>query len=408
MKRLKRFLKKLLKNSIEVRGICRNLSKNIYNVYNWNGVLKNVRLVKLERCQSGEKLARSIYNESGKVLLAKGTMLTDNLKERLMSLNIFAVYIEDEVSEGIAILEAIPEEMRQEAARAVMESLNSLADLRSSSNVQGLIKTGRAIRSFQKIFKDIIRCLLENRTALNLLAMTKAHENYIYTHSLNVSIYASQLAIENGLTLKKIEEIGLGAMLHDIGKLFIPKEILNKPGKLTNEEYEVVKTHTVLGFDLLRKTQEIPLTVSHCSYQHHERVDGKGYPRGLSEDQIHKYAKILSVADVFDAVTSNRQYRRAMLPHKGLEILYGGVGSQFEGKQVHLFRKCIAIYPPGLTVKLSDGRTGIVSKYDFNAAGRPEVRIIKDEYDQQIKPYEICLASNDNLNVEIVEADALL
>jgi HD-GYP domain-containing protein (c-di-GMP phosphodiesterase class II) len=148
--------------------------------------------------------------------------------------------------------------------------------------------------------------------------------------------------------------------------------------------------------------------VAHCALQHHERIDGLGYPRGLKGDEIHRYAKIISVIDVFDAVTNPRPYRTAVLPHKGLELLYSGSGTQFESRQVEYFKKCIAIYPQGLTVKLNDGRVGIVSEYNFQAVGRPKIRIIQDEERQKVQPYEIDLASNENLTLEIVDADALL
>jgi HD-GYP domain-containing protein (c-di-GMP phosphodiesterase class II) len=368
-----------------------------------------MRLITLDRCKPGLKLGKSILHENGKILLAEGTELTDSLIERLKRFNIFTVYINDDASEGIEIVDSIPDELRIEAMSLITDGLDSIAGLNTkTSNIQGMMKTGRAIRSIQKIFKDILGCLNENRTALNLLASTKVHENYLYTHSLNVSIYACQLALENGLPLKNIEEIGLGAMLHDVGMLYLSPEIINKPGKLTNLEYEQVMSHSELGFDILRKFHEIPLTVSHCALQHHERIDGTGYPRNLKGKDIHNYAKILSVADVFDAVTGHRSYRRGVLPHKGLEILYAGSGTQFDNKQVQLFRDCIAIYPQGLTVKLNDGRTGIVSKYNFESVGRPEIRITSDEEQQEVQPYEIDLSSNDYLTIEIVEADALL
>lgn len=368
-----------------------------------------MRLINLDSCKSGIKLGKSIYSESGKVLLAEGTELTDKLIGKLKKYNVSTIYIEDDESEGIEIVEAIPEELRVEAITVIKEGFHTLTDLNSSRpNVQGMIKSGRAIRSFQKIFKDILNCLTENKTAINLLATTKISDHYVYNHCVNVSIYACQLAIENGLPLKNIEEIGLGGMLHDLGKLYVSSEILNKPGKLTDEEFEQIKKHCEIGFDILRKVHEIPLPVAHCALQHHERIDGLGYPRGLKGDEIHKYAKILSVADVFDAVTSSRAYRSAMLPHQGLELLYTGAGTQFESNQIQLFKSCIAIYPQGLTVKLNDGRTGIVSKYNFEAAGRPEIRIIRDEDNQEVNPYEIDLSAKENLTIEIVEADALL
>jgi putative nucleotidyltransferase with HDIG domain len=368
-----------------------------------------MRLVKLEQCQSGTQLGRSIYQDNGTVLLAKGTYLTDRMIERLKQLNIFTVYIEDAISEGIEIIETIPNELRAEATAAITEGLDALVDIhKNKPSVQGIMKTGRVVRSMQKVFKDILASLTENRTALNLLATTKIHEDHVYNHSLNVSIFACQLALENGLPIKNIEEIGLGAMLHDLGKMYIPKEILNKPGQLTESEYELVKSHCELGFNVLKKVHEIPLPVSHCALQHHERIDGKGYPRGLRDSEIHKYAKIISVADVFDAVTSRRSYRPAMLPHKGIEVLYQGLGTQFDPRQVELFTGCIAIYPPGLTVKLNDGRTGIVSEYNFHTVGRPKIRIVKDEDNHEVIPYEIDLSSNVYSALDIIEADALL
>jgi HD-GYP domain-containing protein (c-di-GMP phosphodiesterase class II) len=368
-----------------------------------------MRLENLNSCQPGTKLGKSIYNENGKVLLSEGTELTDRLIEKLQKYNITTIYIEDEASEGIEIVDSIPEELLITAGKEIRDGFKTISELNSNgSNFQGMIKSGRAIRSFQKVFRDILSCLSENKSALNLMATTKIHENYVFQHSLNVSIYACQLAIENGLPLKTIEEIGLGALLHDLGKVYIPLEILNKPGALTEEEYGQVKLHCELGFETLRKIHEIPLPVAHCALQHHERIDGLGYPRGLRDDEIHRYAKIISVVDVFDAVTSPRAYRPNMLPHQGLEVLYAGNGTQFDSKQIHLFRECIAIYPQGSTVKLNDGRTGIVTKYNFGAVGRPEIRIIRNEENQEIVPYEIDLSETKNLTKEIVEAGPLL
>jgi len=370
---------------------------------------KKMRLVKLDHCQSGIKLGRSIYGEKGKILLTKGTELTDSFIKRLKNLNINTVYIEDKASEGIDIVESIPIELLNEATNVITEGIETIAELNGTKpTFQAMIETEKTVRTFQKIFRDIMTCLTENPSVLNLLATTKIHESHVYTHSLNVTIYSCQLAIKNGMSTREIEEIGLGALLHDLGKIFVAPEILNKPGRLNEEEYQHMKAHSQLGFDILRKVHEIPLVVAHCALQHHERIDGRGYPRGIKGDKIHPYAKILSVADVFDAVTSHRVYRPAMLPHQGMELLFSGSGTQFDTKQLKLFKNCIAIYPQGLTVKLNDGRLGIVTKYHFHSVGRPTIRIIKDEAGQSITPYEVDLSERGNLTSEIVEADALL
>ena len=120
--------------------------------------------------------------------------------------------------------------------------------------------------------------------------------------------------------------------------------------------------HPEEGFKLLRKTQAVPLLVAHCAFQHHERLDGKAIQEGFKESKIHDYAKIITVADVFDAVTSNRIYRAAMLPHEGLELLYSGVEKQFDTNIVKAFHKAVAIYPVGITVELNDEQKGVVVK----------------------------------------------
>src|SRR5690606_17963818 len=138
--------------------------------------------------------------------------------------------------------------------------------------------------------------------------------------------YSLAIGLKLGYSEAQLEGLGIGAILHDIGKVAIPLEILNKKGKLSEEEYTLVKEHTTNGFEILRKIEELPLLAAHCAYQHHERLDGSGYPRGLKGDDIHPYAKLLAVTDVFDALTTERSYRKAMLPHIALEVIFSGTG----------------------------------------------------------------------------------
>ena len=189
----------------------------------------------------------------------------------------------------------------------------------------------------------------------------------------------------------------MGAILHDVGKMNIPFEILGKPGKLTEEEFEMVKKHPEYGFQLLKNIHTVSLHVAHCAYQHHERIDGSGYPRGLKGDEIHELGKIIAVADVFDAVTSNRVYRNAMLPHEGLEILYAGAGNQFEVSIVEAFRRAVAIYPMGLTVELNDDRKGVISGQNIGIGDRPIVRIIEEMGNPLQESYEINLKNQPHL-----------
>ena len=147
--------------------------------------------------------------------------------------------------------------------------------------------------------------LNDNSELLSILSDVCVHDSYIFTHSVNVALYSIAVGMELKLPRNQLEDIGLGALMHDIGKVSVPQEILMKPGKLTDEEFSIIKIHAEEGFDLLRNSHTVPLLVAHCAFQHHERLDGSGYPRGISEKDIHRYAKIIAVADVFDAVTSS-------------------------------------------------------------------------------------------------------
>ncbi|MNC14638.1 Cyclic di-GMP phosphodiesterase response regulator RpfG [compost metagenome] len=209
------------------------------------------------------------------------------------------------------------------------------------------------------------------------------------------------LGIAHGYSREELRIIGLGSLLHDIGKTQIPVKIIQKPGMLSDEEFRHMQAHTEIGYRILKDEPNIPLLAAHCALQHHERIDGSGYPRGLKGPQIHEYAKWLGVADSYDAMTSNRIYKKAMLPHQAVEALYVGSGTLYEQKQLELFRDRVAIYPLGLTVKLSTGESGVVVKIDPTIPHRPVVRVLHDPDGEPVVPYELDLGSK--LSVVIVD-----
>ncbi|MDF2650507.1 MAG: rpfG 5 [Paenibacillus sp.] len=177
--------------------------------------------------------------------------------------------------------------------------------------------------------------------------------------------------------------------------------------QLSEEEFELVKKHSEFGFEILRNQSSVSLLSAHCAFQHHEKLDGSGYPRKLKGNEIHPYAKVMAVADVFDALTSTRSYRKAMLPHEAMEILFVGTHTHFEHNLIQTFQASIASYPIGVSVKLNTGETAVVASYLFHAPGRPIVRVFKDGYGKTLdKPYEIDLSKN--LSVMIIECDAIM
>jgi HD-GYP domain-containing protein (c-di-GMP phosphodiesterase class II) len=193
-------------------------------------------------------------------------------------------------------------------------------------------------------------------------------------------------------------------MLHDIGKLQIDKAILDKPGKLTDEERNEVERHCRLGYDMLIKQVELSATSAHCALQHHEKYDGSGYPQRLRGQEIHEFGRLLAVPDVYDALTSNRVYRKAFLPHEAMEFLYSNVGNHFDKQWVDLFIHHVNIYPNGLTVQLSNGAKGVVARSNEGNLQRPVILVLEEE-GAPVTPHELNLA--EQLNVVITGCDVL-
>jgi HD-GYP domain-containing protein (c-di-GMP phosphodiesterase class II) len=190
-------------------------------------------------------------------------------------------------------------------------------------------------------------------------------------------------------------------MLHDIGKVFIPKEILNKPGRLSDEEFEAIKSHSVKGHEYLKKFFDMPASSSSGVLQHHERFNGSGYPAGIKGNKITPFGKIIAIADVYDALTSKRAYRDAIDPSEAIEYIMGGCGSLFDPALVDIFLKKIAPYPIGTCVSLSNGMTGLVSENYSDCCLRPKVKIIKHG-NIEVEPYFIDLKSDmSTLNITV-------
>ncbi|OLN21160.1 hypothetical protein BTO30_16410 [Domibacillus antri] len=364
-----------------------------------------MRLVAVSTIKENVTLAENVFNNQGKVLLKKGAALSPPIVSRLRALGITYVYIEDGRTDDILIKPVLTEETRRAAIQIMTDAFSQVKkDLTSSSPIFAFHKLEK---QFSSVVREIISQIRDRKEAIDLLTHLYAHDDYVFSHSLNVTVYTLALSMKlKNLTPKQTEDIGLGAMLHDVGKMMIPAAILKKPDRLTQEEFEIVKKHTEYGFELLRKEHNLPLTAAHCALQHHERINGSGYPRGLKGNEIHIFGKIVGVADVYDAVTSNRVYRKAMLPHEGMEILYAGAGTEFEKEHVEMFRKAIVMYPTGLTVWLNDGRKGIVAGQNEHVSDRPLLLILEENGEDIQDPYEVDMSAHQTLF--IIETDTTL
>jgi len=335
-----------------------------------------MRLVSTENIQVGSVLAKSIVNEREQVLLQEGVVLTERLIKRLRELGVSLAYIKDHENEVSELESAVSEVLRKKTKKIIQDTYTKMSRQETVAGSSLVLES--ASKEYIELMRTILDEVREQEALLDLISDIFIVDDYIFTHSFNVTLYSVAIGLKLHLPIKQLETLGLGALLHDVGKLKVPRDILLKPGKLTEEEFEEIKRHADYGYTILKEVKTIPLIVAHCAYQHHERLDGTGYPRGLKEDEIQYLAKIIAVADVFDAVTSNRVYRKAMLPHEGLEILYAGCGRLFDLKIVEAFRSAVAVYPVGLTVELSNNTIGIVKRQNIGLSDRPIIEIIEE------------------------------
>lgn len=226
--------------------------------------------------------------------------------------------------------------------------------------------------------KNCVTSVINNPNAMMWFTQIKNKDDYTAEHSMRVGVVSIALGQELGLMERELEELGMAGMLHDVGKINIPIEILNKEGSLDKEEYELIKTHAELGRQLLMSKSDAPPITVDVAYNHHEQMNGKGYPRGIKADKIPYFAKIVGVVDAFDAITSDRVYSDARSTLEALRILYDCRGEQFDEDVVRAFIRLIGIYPPGHIVELTNGEAGIILSCQQNNKLRPKVIIVRD------------------------------
>lgn len=313
-----------------------------------------MRYIETGKVEPGMILGKGIYDFSDRILLADGKMLTEELINWLAELGYAGIYIEDELSKDIRIQEAISTELRNAAVRSLQE-----------------LNLEKALEFAEKIVDQI----LEAKTvSLDLMDM-RSFDDYTYRHSVNVAVLSTVIAMGMGYGREDLIDLCVSAVFHDMGKMLIDKDILNKPGKLNPQEFEIMKQHPQLSYDMLAEKWNIPARVRMGALCHHENEDGSGYPKGLTGEKIHPFAKIIHVTDVYDALSSKRPYKEACSFSEALEYLMGGCGTMFDKKVVEAFLNYVPVYPKGSMVELSDGREAlVVENYPRNLL-RPQLRL---------------------------------
>jgi HD-GYP domain-containing protein (c-di-GMP phosphodiesterase class II) len=347
-----------------------------------------MRLVEMHDLPPEARLAHDIFSgRDGTALLRAGVTLSDRFVEHLRRAGIHAVWIEDQLGQGIAPVPVISGQTRGKATRA----LAALHDEGRQAVAAGRTLDPEATADLSDVVDDILQEIEERAESTVVLADLCSEDAYDLQHSIDVAalglLIGRRLIIEHGWLDYKGERqddrheerlfrLGMGLLLSDIGKLAIPDAIRNKSGKLSEEEWGLVKTHPKAGVKLVRDTGAWCPLVQACLLRHHERWDGSGYPEGKAGDEIHEMARIAAVADVFDAITSERAYAPAKPAHAAVQTILAGAGTQFDPVICDVFARRVAPFPPGLELDLVDGRHAIVVSVPECELDRPVVRVI--------------------------------
>jgi putative nucleotidyltransferase with HDIG domain len=239
---------------------------------------------------------------------------------------------------------------------------------------------------------SLAQAVAQNRTALLALTALKNYDNYTFTHMVNVSILTMGQARGLGIEGATLREFGLAGLMHDIGKVKTPSEILNKPDSLTEPEFEILKRHTVDGAEILKNTPEIPTLAPIVAFEHHLRSDGSGYPAGVARAQLNLGTTLCGIADVYDAMRSKRVYQQAHATDRILAVLQRNDGAQFDQRLVKRFVQLVGIYPAGNLVRLDTGEMAVVLKTYAADPYRPRVKVLTRPDGQKLEhPYDVNL-----------------
>ncbi|MBV7469260.1 HD-GYP domain-containing protein [Aeromonas sp. sif0611] len=226
------------------------------------------------------------------------------------------------------------------------------------------------------VAEEMVDTMFTHGDAMLCLARIRAKDAYLMEHSMNVAILLANFGRYLGLERSVLKELTLGGLLHDVGKIMTPDEVLNKPGKLTDEEFGVMRQHVVHSYDILSNTAGITPTMLEVAANHHERLDGTGYPQRLKGDQLSLYTRMSGIVDVYDAVTADRVYKQGMQPTQAFRILLKGINQHFDAELVTKFIKCMGVYPVGTLVQLSNQRLAVVMQRNEQQPLKPVVKVI--------------------------------
>lgn len=275
-------------------------------------------------------------------------------------------------------------EERVRAKRIQNEALGVINSMMEDVRLGQQIDLERA----NPVVTEMVDSIFRNQDALLALSRIRRVGRYTFEHSVNVAVLMVSFARTLELDRALINHIGIGALLHDIGKIMVPAAILNKPGALTDEEFVVMRKHVVHSYDILSRVPGIPPIALAVAAEHHERFDGSGYPHRKAGAAISRYGQMAAIVDVYDAITSDRVYHKGLEPHLALRKLLEWSSHHFDPALVQQFIRCVGIYPVGSLVRLHSNRLGVVVESGRGGTFHPVVRVVMDARDRRYLPMQ--------------------
>ena len=341
---------------------------------------------------AGSVLARDVYGFGDILILKKGIVLTAENIYSLIMKNIDWIDIEEageEIQKSTQGTSGYQDRIKNtEEYKVFSKKYNTnLGELENGINrLIGKNADEKDVNAMMNQTMDIISGLDNGISVFDMLNGIKDYDDATFAHSINVSLICNILAKWIGMNEDEIHLATQCGLFHDVGKVAIPVEVLTKPGKLTKEEYDIVKTHTTRGYRILQDYDFLPEEVKLCALMHHERCDGSGYPLGLKTDKINRYAKLVAIADIYDAMTSARVYRGPLCPFKVIRIFEEEGFEKYDPRYVVTFLQNIADTYVQNEVLLSDGRKGQIILINKSMVSKPIVQCGGEVIDLSKKP----------------------
>jgi putative nucleotidyltransferase with HDIG domain len=327
--------------------------------------------LELSSCREGDILAADVINEYDVVLVAKDTVLNDYIIERLCDLGVKDVRICRTSSHSrYVVTDSILDKEYHEVVLQTKELLQELA-------------AGKPLEC-EKVYlitDQIHKSINENGNIIRLLTQIKSTDDYTYTHSVNTAFYSMLISKWLGLPDQDVRKAIQSGLLHDIGKTKIPPEILNKKGRLTDQEFDIIKSHPVLGYDMVKDIAELDNDIKLAVLLHHERMNGSGYPYHYFAEGMNLFSRIVALADVFDAMTSDRVYKKRSTPFDVFDMYQTEGVCLFDTKMLFVFMKNIAVNLIGANVLLNNGKLGEIVYVPFHSLTTPVIKVASEYLD---------------------------